>query len=94
MRNAQLSGTETKMRVKSQSHRKDRCYRQRPTTWDTERRKRASFVSRLCESLIQRWQDEAQRYMARQLVQSGGRLTDDMERRLSEHLLGNGNFRT
>jgi len=81
------------MRVKSQNHRKDRCYRQRPSTWDAEREKRASFFSRLCDSLIQRWQGEAQRYMARQLTQSGGRLTDDMERRLSKHLLGNGNFR-
>jgi hypothetical protein len=37
-------------------------------------------------------QNEANRQIARLLSQSGGRLTDDMERRFSEHLIGKGSF--
>ena len=52
-----------------------------------------SLFSRLYAAMLQRRQGEAHRHMARLLSQSGGRLTDDMERRFSEHLIGNGNLR-
>jgi hypothetical protein len=75
------------MRVKSHNHRKERCHRQpsSPGSADPEK----GFFARLFASVMQQWQGEAHRYMARQLSQSGGRLTDEMERRFSEHLIGN-----
>jgi hypothetical protein len=79
------------MRIRSHNHGKERCHRQAraPRTGDPEN----GFFARLFASVVQQWQGEAHRYMARQLSQSGGRLTDEMERRLSEHLIGNANWR-
>jgi hypothetical protein len=54
---------------------------------------RPSFFGRVYAAIMKTREADAQRQMARLLRQSGGRLTDDMERRFSEHLLGGGNFR-
>jgi hypothetical protein len=82
------------MRINSQNHRKDRYHRPLPAPLTKAARERQpGFFGRLCAALMQSRQSEANRHIARLLSQSGGRLTDDMERRLSERLIGNGNLR-
>ena len=54
---------------------------------------RPGFFGRVYAAIIRTREAEAHRQMERLLRQSGGRLTDDMERRFSEHLIGGGNWR-
>jgi hypothetical protein len=80
------------MRLNANNHRKDHCYRQvaaRPIGRDD---KEPGFFGRLYAAFMESRQHEANRQIARLLSQSGGRLTDDMERRFSEHLIGKGSF--
>jgi hypothetical protein len=45
-------------------------------------------LRRVVRAMLEWRQAQADREIARFLARSGGRLTDDMERRLTEHLLG------
>jgi hypothetical protein len=58
---------------------------------DAARRK--GILHRIRAALLPASQREAHALMARLLRQSGGRLTDDIERMLSEQLTRNGNLR-
>ena len=78
------------MRLKSNSHRRDHCYRQIAGVPLTRRDKEPGFFGQLYASFMESRQNEANRQIARLLSQSGGRLTDGMERRFSEHLIGKG----
>jgi hypothetical protein len=55
--------------------------------------RRKSILRRIRAAFLPASQREAHRLMARLLRQSGGRLTDDIERALSEQLTRNGNLR-
>ena len=55
--------------------------------------RRSDILSRLRALLMPAVQREAQELMERLLRRSGGRLTDDIERRLAERLTRNGNLR-
>ena len=46
------------------------------------------ILKRIVQAMFEWRQAQADREIARFLARSGGRLTDDMERRLTEHLLG------
>jgi hypothetical protein len=82
------------MRIHSHNHRQDRCHRPVPAPpTKAARERQPGFFGRLYVALMQGRQSEANRHIARLLSQSGGRLTDDMERRLSDRLIGNGNLR-
>ena len=80
------------MRLKSNNHRRDHCYRQISGAPIARRDKEPGFFGRLYAAFMESRQNEANRQIARLLSQSGGRLTDDMERRFSEHLIGKGSF--
>ena len=80
------------MRLNSNNHRKDQCYRQLAAPPITRRENGPGFFGRLYAAFMESRQNEANRHIARLLSQSGGRLTDDMERRFSEHLIGKGSF--
>ena len=54
--------------------------------------KRAGILRRLYEAVMLSSQRRAERDMGRLLTQSGGRLTDDIERRMTEQLIRNGYF--
>jgi hypothetical protein len=54
---------------------------------------RTDILRRLRALFMPAAQREAHQHMVRLLRQSGGRLTDDIERRLSEQLMRNGNLR-
>ncbi len=56
-------------------------------------RQRKGILRRIRAAFLQASQREADRHMARLLRQSGGRLTDDIERLLMEKLTRNGNLR-
>jgi hypothetical protein len=55
--------------------------------------RRRDILSRLRALFVPASQREAHQHMARLLRRSGGRLTDDIERRLTEQLTRNGNLR-
>lgn len=80
------------MRLKSVNHRRDHCYRQSAGAPIARRDKEPGFFGRLYAAFMESRQNEANRQIARLLSQSGGRLTDDMERRFSEHLIGKGSL--
>jgi hypothetical protein len=69
------------------------CYCHLPMPPNAGRRKRATFLSRIRAALMPGGQCDASRQMSRLLSQTGGRLTDDVERQLMEQLTGNRNFR-
>ena len=54
--------------------------------------KRAGILRWLYEAVMRSRQSQAERDMGRLLTQSGGRLTDDIERRMTEELIRNGYF--
>jgi hypothetical protein len=54
--------------------------------------KRHGLLRWLYEAVMQSRQRQAERDVARLLSRSGGRLTDDIERRMTEQLIRNGNF--
>jgi len=54
---------------------------------------RTDILSRVRALFVPASQREAHQHMARLLRRSGGRLTDDIERRLTEQLTRNGNLR-
>jgi hypothetical protein len=56
-------------------------------------RRRKGILRRIRTAFVPASQREADRHMARLLRQSGGRLTDDIERLLAEQLTRNGNLR-
>jgi hypothetical protein len=55
--------------------------------------RRREILSRLRALFVPPSQREAHQHMARLLRRSGGRLTDDIERRLTEQLTRNDNLR-
>ena len=55
--------------------------------------RRRDILNRLRALFVPASQREAHQQMARLLRRSGGRLTDDIERRLTEQLTRNGNLR-
>jgi hypothetical protein len=55
--------------------------------------KPAGFLRRLYEAFMQSRQRRVDTDIARLLGQSGGRLTDEVERRMTERLIGNDGFR-
>jgi hypothetical protein len=55
--------------------------------------KSAGTLRRLYEAFMQSRQRRVDADIARLLGQSGGRLTDEVERRMTEQLLGNRGFR-
>jgi hypothetical protein len=54
---------------------------------------RKEILRRIRAAFLPASQREARCQMARLLRQSGGRLTDDIERRLAEHITRNSNLR-
>jgi hypothetical protein len=54
--------------------------------------KRAGILRRLYEAVMQSRQRHAERDVARLLSSSGGRLTDDIERRMTEQLIRGGYY--
>jgi hypothetical protein len=54
--------------------------------------KRAGILRRLYEAAMRSRQRHAEQDIARLLTRSGGRLTDDIERRMTEQLIRNGYF--
>jgi len=80
------------MRLKSNIRRSDNCYRQIAAPPIVRPDKEPGFFGRLYAAFMESRQSEANRQIASLLSQSGGRLTDDMERRFSEHLIGKGSF--
>jgi hypothetical protein len=54
--------------------------------------RRRGILRRLYEAVTLSCQRRAERDMGRLLAQSGGRLTDDIERRMTEQLIRNGHF--
>ena len=48
---------------------------------------KAGLLRRVVRAMVESRQRQTDREIARFLAQSGGRLTDDMERRLTQHLL-------
>jgi hypothetical protein len=82
------------MRIHAHSHRQDRCHRPVPALAPRSAREmQPGFFGRLYARFMQTRQSEANRHIIRLLSQSGGRLTDDIERRLSDHLIGHGKLR-
>ena len=59
----------------------------------TEANWRKSILRRIRAAFLSAPGDEADRHMTRLLRQSGGRLTDDIERQLAQQLTRNGNMR-
>jgi hypothetical protein len=55
-------------------------------------RKRIGILRRLHDAVMLSCQRRAERDVARLLVQSGGRLTDDIERRMTEQLIRRGSY--
>ncbi len=55
-------------------------------------RRRRGILRWLYEAVMLSCQRRAERDMGRLLTQSGGRLTDDIERRMTEQLIRNGYF--
>jgi hypothetical protein len=54
---------------------------------------RPGILRRIYAAIVEGRQPDANRQMALLLSQSGGRLTDDIERQLAERLMRNGNVR-
>lgn len=54
---------------------------------------RRGIFRRVGDAIMRSNQRRAERDIARWLGQSSGRLTDEIERRITEHLTRNGNFR-
>ena len=63
------------------------------STTPPERRKRRGRLRRIFDAIIEARQRDAERDIRRQIGWSDGRLSDEFERRITEHLMRNSSFR-
>ena len=63
------------------------------STTPPERRKRRSRLRRIFDAIIEARQRDAERDIRRLIGWSDGRLSDELERRITEHLMRNSSFR-
>ena len=62
-------------------------------TTPPERRKRRGRLRRIFDAIIEARQRDAERDIRRLIGWSDGRLSDEFERRITEHLMRNSSFR-